>query len=647
MEKHQDYIDQFFNIKIKNSLEESHVLENIKSKSSNSLNKFREITKTTQQLNNNESSNLGKVCFFMKSCDQINDDTQNKKISNVNDISTVCLHKNKNIEQGSIICIDCGIIIKNKCSTYDKEWRYYGDNDTRRNSNPSRVNKRQKNERNIKKDIKEMGFPDDIIQEATKIYLECTDGQIYRGKSRKSIVFGSIYYAYKKLGKPKSHDSLIRIFDLTRKIALKGLKHISLNTKKTTKINKTYITPIYLIEDIMKKFTKNKKHIKSVIDMYNEIKNRSSKLNRARPQSVSSGLIYYWIKKNNIDIDITQFIQQCNLSQLTVIKMTKEITNIYLDLYIINYLKQINSKLINTYKNIKLTNLDISKFDRNYIIILIIIIDYLIINKIIFFDKNKFKIISKDFKKDQYSNLHLQGDTTETKLHNPTQTCCDNQHNYITRYLLTIYNKLLKKNILNKNFYTYLLTGIKNELQIEKVRIIILLNISNLYSINNNIFKYYYVRKYCERNNLNLINTILLKDLNYIFINSLYTSKPQNDEYNKYDQIKTLYYIDKSYKEQTCHTTRNCPEETKFPGRNEVSLQRSYSVAPKGISSQEYNQSPNFKNKLVSSTQRKNIPNYLKSYNFCTVFQNIIIQKEDKILLKIKNIFIYSISQLF
>jgi len=239
-----------------------------------------------------------------------------------------CLHLHKNNEKGSIICLDCGLEIKKNCS-HDKEWRFYGTEDTRRNSDPNRVQLRKINDKNIYKDIENMGFTNQIVQIANSIYLESTKGQIYRGKSRKSIVFGAIFYAHKLTGNAKSHEDLIRRFDLTRKIGLKGLKHINLYAPKTSNIRTTYITPINLIEEIMNKFNANSKQKQEVLKMYEKIKNKSSRLNRARPQSVAAGLTYYWIQKKGKDISIQEFIKKCKLSSLTVLKMTKEIENIF------------------------------------------------------------------------------------------------------------------------------------------------------------------------------------------------------------------------------------------------------------------------------------------------------------------------------
>jgi transcription initiation factor TFIIIB Brf1 subunit/transcription initiation factor TFIIB len=173
-----------------------------------------------------------------------------------------------------------------------------------------------------------MGFSDKIVCEANKIYFEVTKGQIFRGNSRKAIVFASIFHAYKLSGKPQSHDKLIQVFNLNRKNGLKGLKHINLYAPKTSTIRTTYITPVNLIEEIMDKFSATPEQKQEVVTIYNQIKNKSSRLNRSRPQSVACGLIFYWIKNQQKDITIKQFTKKVNLSELTINKIATEIEEV-------------------------------------------------------------------------------------------------------------------------------------------------------------------------------------------------------------------------------------------------------------------------------------------------------------------------------
>ncbi len=238
-----------------------------------------------------------------------------------------CSHTNIIDDNGIKLCEDCGLEITRDIQ-YNKEWRYYGASDTRHNSDPNRCHVRKTEEKTIYKDVENMGFGDKIISLANKIYEEVTGGKIYRGNSRKSIVFACIFHAYKIHGNPQSCENLIEIFRLERKVGLKGLKHVNLNASKDSQIRTTYITPENLVQEIMKKFDATESQIDEVVKIYHQVKNKSSILNRSRPQSVASGLVRYYILLKDKDISMQCFRQKVKLSELTINRIAKEISKI-------------------------------------------------------------------------------------------------------------------------------------------------------------------------------------------------------------------------------------------------------------------------------------------------------------------------------
>ena len=241
---------------------------------------------------------------------------------------TGCKHDNLGENFGILSCLDCGEEV-GKNIAQDKEWRYYGQSDTKHKSDPSRCQLRKVDDKSILKDIEGMGFSDRIINIANNIYIQVTSGRIHRGNSRKAIIFACIFHAYKICENPQSCDTLIEIFNINRKAGLKGLKYVNLNMPKETNILKNiHITPVNLIEEIMNKFSASVDHKKEVIALYDNVKDKSSKINRARPQSIAAGITYYWICQNDKKIPISEFMEKVGLSELTITRIAKEISEL-------------------------------------------------------------------------------------------------------------------------------------------------------------------------------------------------------------------------------------------------------------------------------------------------------------------------------
>jgi len=274
------------------------------------------------------SSNIDDEEDYDYYSDEMSEDTENNilKIEENNDTSK-CPHTNISNENGLTTCYDCGKEIE-KTIFQNKEWRYYGNADNKRSSDPNRVHIRKIDDRNIFKDVENMKFSDKIVSLANQIYIEVSKGQIYRGNSRKAIVFACVFHSLKISGKPQSHEKLMKIFDLSKKNGLRGLKIVNLNAPKNSMIHTTYITPANIIDDIMDKFDANQEHKNEVIKLYDKIKNKSSKINRSRPGSIASGLVYFWISLKNINVSIKDFAAKVDLSELTILKIAKEISDI-------------------------------------------------------------------------------------------------------------------------------------------------------------------------------------------------------------------------------------------------------------------------------------------------------------------------------
>lgn len=245
-----------------------------------------------------------------------------------------CVHPSTIIENGILLCVECGEELTKNIIT-DKEWRYYGHSDNKHTSDPNRCQARKIDDRNIFKDVELLNINEKVVGLANNLYLEVVkngdDIKIYRGNSRKAIIFACVYHAYKLLLQPQNCEDLINSFGISKKIGLKGLKYVNKNAPKSSPIRTNYITPETFIDEIMDKFSATREQKKEIVELYGQIINKSSRLNRSRPQSVASGMVYYWICKKNKNISLKEFTGRVQLSELTVNKIVNEINEILED----------------------------------------------------------------------------------------------------------------------------------------------------------------------------------------------------------------------------------------------------------------------------------------------------------------------------
>lgn len=150
---------------------------------------------------------------------------------NLDDDENMCLHANIKKINGQNVCASCGEMFEtlNK----EAEWRFYGFEDNKHSSNPSRCHLGKPTGDSDKNILRELSrydaFPDIVKATANSIY------QQYIGKTHKEpkhnvrtgIIFGCIAQAYEYLGNPKNPDYLCIKMKITKKkIATSGKKEV-------------------------------------------------------------------------------------------------------------------------------------------------------------------------------------------------------------------------------------------------------------------------------------------------------------------------------------------------------------------------------------------------------------------------------------
>jgi transcription initiation factor TFIIIB Brf1 subunit/transcription initiation factor TFIIB len=226
-----------------------------------------------------------------------------------------CQHLESIQDKNNIVCIHCGKCIQ-KLYNQHREWK---SQQTRPNTD----------EKNIFKDVENIQFSEHIIQIANSLYVQVSKDRIYRGNARKGIISACIFYAFKVIGKPLIYKNIIKLFNINRKIGLKGLKFVSINAPKNSVIFKTQITPLTYIEFYLDELKANDEDKFQVREIYEIIDQKNlQKLNRSRPQSVASGIVYYWLLEHDKKISLKTFSKITELSELTIVKIQKDIRDI-------------------------------------------------------------------------------------------------------------------------------------------------------------------------------------------------------------------------------------------------------------------------------------------------------------------------------
>jgi transcription initiation factor TFIIIB Brf1 subunit/transcription initiation factor TFIIB len=235
-----------------------------------------------------------------------------------------CSHTQTSNIDGSTVCMICGLKVDE--ALLDNETRYYGAADTRYTKDPSRHNQRKNEERSLYSDLEPLGFPQEIIERANTYYKEIIKDKIYRAGNRMSIVFACTYHAYADMQEPRVPMELAAKFKLDKKGISNGLKTFSHVFRKRP--GKKYIDAMDLVPKLLSELHIEKSRHKTCKDdiqtIYDFVQSKSRTFNSSNPQSIAAGLVYYYLKLNDVPITRSEFSKVVHLTDITFTKIATD-----------------------------------------------------------------------------------------------------------------------------------------------------------------------------------------------------------------------------------------------------------------------------------------------------------------------------------
>jgi transcription initiation factor TFIIIB Brf1 subunit/transcription initiation factor TFIIB len=235
-----------------------------------------------------------------------------------------CQHSQTVTKNGLEICEECGMELYQEISS-EQEWRFYGEKDTKNNSDPSRCQYRKSPEKGIQKELEKLGFPSDIATEADKLYMKVTQGEIKRSNLRKGITFACLFEAYRLKNRHRVPEELRLKLDITKKCMSKGITFYRLKCDKK-EVSTDTIMPKHYIPGVMERFNIKQEHINNVLKLAEIILTKSSTiLNRSSPENIATSLVYYYLRSVGSDIDISQYSKIVGISETIINKLNDEI----------------------------------------------------------------------------------------------------------------------------------------------------------------------------------------------------------------------------------------------------------------------------------------------------------------------------------
>lgn len=266
-------------------------------------------------------------------------------------------------DEGIIVCENCGVD-NGAMIDYQQEWRFYGSEDTKHSSDPTRCgmpinpllpesslgtiilgrgfekyrrlnnwNSMTYKERSLLKVFKNIQSKSDennisicVVDRAKIMYKTLSEDTIKRGKSRKGLIAACLYNSCKDKNDSRSTKEISQIFNLKIKKMTSGCKQFN---EMMYHNDHTYISKIKptSADDFIERYTIVLKLDKDSKESAIYVSNMATKLglvSENTPASIAVGSIYLISQNYKLKITKKKLSELCEISEVTISKTYKK-----------------------------------------------------------------------------------------------------------------------------------------------------------------------------------------------------------------------------------------------------------------------------------------------------------------------------------
>jgi transcription initiation factor TFIIIB Brf1 subunit/transcription initiation factor TFIIB len=234
-------------------------------------------------------------------------------------------------DAGILVCCLCGFEIDSL--DFQQEWRWYGAADNRSARDPSRCHRQYSAPKGVrtvfeshKIDISPMMA--NLVEARYQKILQSEGNKVLRGQSRESIVAACLFYIYQEFGEFRTSMHIQELFQIKQKNMSIGMNKY---LKAFPEARVSHITPEKLLPWLMKLTDIDRSHYRRILIITRYMSATSELVERSNPQSVAAAIIFFYLclnqdYKERMGITRANFAKRAKLSEITIIKIVKEIS---------------------------------------------------------------------------------------------------------------------------------------------------------------------------------------------------------------------------------------------------------------------------------------------------------------------------------